>query len=219
LLEEIKIEPKKEEVSVSKKDNQKEEGISKQEVEVEKKKKKEPISSTLLSKPEKISELDIASVLLQIKEIEAEVETFNVDQTYKEIIITDLARKRGIDYAMIQRYLQMKKEEAEKDKKKKRATQEQPKEEYIVTDKIQKQLSKSQYIEPESVILEQTEKISPKKASTVQEPVEKHVEFSGVETSVDNVAHEILVELKEIRMGIEQLNLTILKLFEKEKKK
>ncbi|UJG44671.1 MAG: hypothetical protein K9W46_05695 [Candidatus Heimdallarchaeum endolithica] len=216
---EIKIEPKKEEVSVSKKDKQKEEGISKQEVEVEKKKRKEPVSTTLLSKPEKISDLDIASVLLQIKEIEAEVETFNVDQTYKEIIITDLARKRGIDYAMIQRYLQMKKEEAEKDKKKERVTQEQPKEEYIVTDKIQKQLSESQYIEPESVILEQTKKVSPKKASPVQEPVEKHVEFSEVETSVDNVAHEILVELKEIRKGIEQLNSTILKLFEKEKKK
>ena len=211
----IKIKPKKEEVSVSTKEPKKEKvEATKQEIEekAEKKKEKEPVSPTLLAKPEKISEIDIASVLLQIKEIEAEVENLNVDETYKEIIITDLARKRGIDYAMILRYLQMKKEETEKKKKKDQITQEQLKEKHVSSKKVQT-------LVPESEILAQKRDISPKESSSIQEPVKKQVEISKVETSVDNIAQEILGELKAIRKGIEQFNSTIVKLFEKNKDK
>lgn len=120
---------------------------------------------------------------------------------------------------MIQRYLQMKKEETEKEKKKDHITQEQLREKHVVFDKVQKQITKSEYIEPESVILEQKSDISPKVSSSIPEPVKKQVEISRVETSVDNIAQEILVELKAIRKGIEQLNTTIVKLFEKNKDK
>ncbi|MHA1199508.1 MAG: hypothetical protein ACTSQF_09305 [Candidatus Heimdallarchaeaceae archaeon] len=69
---------------------------------------------------QKMSKTDIYEAISVIHELEKEIDELKIeDQGYKDILLTDMARREGIDYSQILPYMERMKEKSERDKKKK----------------------------------------------------------------------------------------------------
>jgi len=178
----------------------------------------EPIEPVLI-KPSELTDDEIAKVLLQIKQIEKEIERFDVDPSYKEIIITDIARKRGIDYAMVQRYLTQRREEKTKEVESKQAQQVVVKKEKASGIKPQPPTKPVQEFKEKKVAM-----MIPNLHVNEQKPIvqekESYLQKQETEQAYANmdIREDILVltkELKDIKKSIDELNKNIVGLFDK----
>lgn len=69
---------------------------------------------------QKMSKTDIYEAIAIIQELEKEIDELKIeDQGYRDILLTDMARREGIDYSQVLPYMEKMKEKSQRDKQKK----------------------------------------------------------------------------------------------------